>query len=122
MDHPTARLLLVGGRAENLRVLAGVLESIGYTCIAALGLEGFDAAFEPDGAFDLALVDVTGMDPTVWQRCQRLHDDGVPLLVISPRQSASLQREGLAHGARSVLVKPVVVRELVELIRTLLAS
>ena len=48
------------------------------------------------------------------------HTTAVRLLVISPRQSASMQQQSIAHGAQSVLVKPLVVRELVELIRTLL--
>jgi DNA-binding response OmpR family regulator len=120
VDTTDPRLLLVGGIAPNLQLLANLLESHGYACESALGLEGFDDALASNATFDLALVDVSGMNASVWKRCERPNERAVRLLVISPRQSASMQQQSIAHGAQSVLVKPLVVRELVELIRTLL--
>ena len=40
--------------------------------------------------------------------------------MISPKQSAAIQQASLTHGARGVLIKPLVVRELLGLIRSLL--
>lgn len=121
MTVPIPVLLLAGSHARNLEVLGQLLERQGCMCRTALGLEAFDEAIDSGDAFDLALVDVTGLDAGVWQRCKRLHDRDVHLLVISPRQSASLHQQGLSHGAQGVLVKPLIVRELVDLVRSLVS-
>lgn len=114
-------ILLVGTNKHNLDLLDQLLTRQGYQSLQIPGLDALDAALDSPDAFDLALVDVTGFDASIWTRCQRLHDSGIRLLVISPRQSADLRQRGLAHGAHDILVKPLVMRELTELIRSLLA-
>ena len=56
------------------------------------------------------------------QRCRRLHEQGIRLLVIAPRSCAQTQRASLSHGAQGMLVKPLVMRELAALIGALLAE
>ncbi|MCB0054670.1 MAG: hypothetical protein KDE24_34575, partial [Caldilinea sp.] len=82
--------------------------------------EALDQTLDQNPGSDLALVDITGFDPSIWSRCARLHDANTPLLVISPRQSAAIQQESALHGAHGLLVKPLVMRELSTLIRRLL--
>jgi hypothetical protein len=40
--------------------------------------------------------------------------------VISPKQSAAIQQASLTHGARGLLIKPLIVKELLGLVRSLL--
>jgi len=66
------------------------------------------------------LVDIAGFDRAIWERCEGLRHHKIPFLVLSPRQSAAVQQASLTHGARGVLIKPLVVRELLGLIHSLL--
>jgi hypothetical protein len=53
----------------------------------------------------LALVDITGFDRTIWERCEGLRHHKIPFLVLSPRQSASIQQvteEGRLDGRRKL--------------------
>ncbi|MCX8017124.1 MAG: hypothetical protein N2690_04380 [Rhodocyclaceae bacterium] len=115
-------ILLAGANARNLALLEELLARLGYACRQACGMAELDAALDAGQPFELALVDVTGFDASIWRRCQRLHETSTPLIVISPRQSADLRNQGLAHGARDVLVKPLAMRELTALVRSLLCS
>lgn len=67
----------------------------------------------------MALVDIAGFDQRIWERCERMRDERVPFLVIYPQQRAAIQAESLRHGARGVLVKPLVQRELLGLMKLL---
>ena len=82
--------------------------------------EEFGLALDRSDEIGLALIDLAGLGRRIWDPCERLRAKGIPLLVISPRQSVAIERESLAHGARSVLIKPLVVKELLALIRGLL--
>ena len=70
----------------------------------------------------MALIDISGFDRTIWQYCEQLREKGIPLLVISPRESATITQEGITHGARSVLVKPLVMKELLILIHSMIGE
>jgi DNA-binding response OmpR family regulator len=67
----------------------------------------------------LALVDIAGFDRTVWERCEALRQHKIPFLVLSPRHSAALQQASFTHGASGVLIKPLLVRDLLGLIASL---
>lgn len=114
----SALILTVDVNRRNLELLAQVLHQAGYRTLPASTIAAFDQALEEP--ISLALVDVSGFGSDIWQRCERLHERALPLLVISARQSAALRQASAAHGARSVLVKPLVVRELLEIIQSLL--
>lgn len=112
-------ILTVGRNGRNLDLLGEFLAKAGFDARPADSLEGLDAALEEGADFALALVDLTGFDSSIWERCERLRREGIPFLVLSPRQSAAVEREGLSRGARGVLVKPLAVQELLRLVRVL---
>ena len=68
----------------------------------------------------MALVDITGFDQSIWLRCEQLRSKHRPFLVISPRQSAAIQQASLSHGAKGVMIKPLVVKELIGLVQGML--
>ena len=122
MNSPPPQVLAAGTNARNLDLLSMFLHGRGYRSRSALGLAELDRALDADPALTLALVDITGFDAAIWQRCRRLHEQGIRLLVIAPRSCAQTQRASLSHGAQGMLVKPLVMRELAALIGALLAE
>lgn len=115
-------ILAVDRNPRNLELLAQFLGQAGYEVLPAASLSAFDQALARAAEIGLALLDIAGFDQSIWQRCERLRGAQIPFLVLSARQSAVLQQESLARGARSVLVKPLVVKELLGLIRSLLTE
>jgi DNA-binding response OmpR family regulator len=120
MDETTqsALILTVDVNKRNLALLAQMLHQAGYRTLPAATIPALDQALE--APISLALIDISGFGADIWQRCQRLRERAIPLLLISARQSAALQQASAAHGACGMLVKPLVIRELLGLIRSLL--
>jgi DNA-binding response OmpR family regulator len=116
----TAVILAVDHNRRNLDLLTHFLGQAGYQTRIASSLVEFDQALAQADGLGLALVDIAGFDRSIWERCQRLREQKIPFLVLSPKQSAAIQQVSLSHGARSVLVKPLVVKELLGLIHSLL--
>lgn len=115
-------ILLVNSLPGNLHVLDQFLGKEGYLTIPAATYEAFDQALTEASSPSAALVDISGFNAEIWPRCEQLRSKKVPFLVISPRQSAAIQQASISHGARGVMVKPLVIRELIGIIRSMLAE
>jgi DNA-binding response OmpR family regulator len=114
-------ILIVGRNRTNLELLDQFLGKEGYDTLPAANLEELDPLLADERTgFDLALVDLSGFDKRIWQRCETLRGFGIPFLILSPRQSSSIHRESVSSGARGFMVKPLVIRELLEVVRGLL--
>lgn len=115
-------ILAVDKNQRNLELLAQFLGKEGYQVITANSLEAFEQAVASVEEIDLAMIDIAGFDRKIWDCCRRLREDKIPFFVLSPKQSTALQNESLAHGARSMLVKPLVVKELLGIIHSLIGE
>jgi DNA-binding response OmpR family regulator len=115
-----AAILLVNRNQRNLELLAEFLGKEGYALYTASSLEEFDQALAEENDVGVALVDITGFDQSIWQRCEQLRSRKKPFLVVSPRQSAAIQQASLSHGAKGVMIKPLAVQELMGLIKSML--
>jgi DNA-binding response OmpR family regulator len=115
-------ILTVDRNHRNLELLSQFLGHEGYQTRPAVTLEEFDQALAEANGIGLALVDIAGFDRAIWERCEGLRRHKIPFLVLSPRHSAALQQESLTHGAHGVLIKPLIVKELLRLIGSLLES
>jgi DNA-binding response OmpR family regulator len=115
-------ILAVDHNHRNLELLTQFLGKEGFHLRTASSLEEFDQMLTRLDSIELALVDIAGFDRSIWERCERLRDATVPFLVLSAKQSAAVQQASLSHGARGVLVKPLVVKKLVGIMRALLAE
>jgi DNA-binding response OmpR family regulator len=113
-------ILFVDHNQRNLELLAQFLGQAGYPVVLASNEAEFGQVLDRPDEIGLALIDLAGFDRRVWDLCERVRTKDVPLLVISPKQSIAIEQESLAHGAHSVLTKPLVVRELLALIHRLL--
>jgi DNA-binding response OmpR family regulator len=113
-------ILAVDRNPRNVELLRQFLGKAGYELLAATTPDEFDRALAASEDIKVALVDIGGFDRSIWERCEGLRARQIPFLVLSPKQSTALQQTSLTHGARGVLVKPLVVKELLGIIRSLL--
>lgn len=120
MSATTHTLLLVSRLPRNLQLLAEFLAKEGYATLTASTYEEFDQALTQPQAITGGLVDIAGFDGQIWTRCELLRTAKIPFLIFSPKQSAAIQQASLSHGARGVMVKPLVVKELIRVIQSIL--
>ncbi|MBD2022455.1 response regulator [Leptolyngbya sp. FACHB-36] len=120
-DEDSAPVILAVDRNQrNLELLSQFLKQQGYQVLAKISLEEVGEVTSIPSTIKLALIDISGFDASVWGLCQRLREQGIPFLVISPRQYAAIQQASIAHGALGLLNKPLMMREFLQLIRDLL--
>lgn len=112
-------ILIVGSNPRNLELLAQFLNKESYETISASKLEEFGAILNSGSRFGLALVDIAGFDRGIWEYCEQCSNQNIPLLIISPQQLSGIRQESMSHGAQGVLFKPLVVKELVNLVNTM---
>lgn len=115
-------ILAVDRNQRNLDLLTQFLQAEGFQILTANTLEAVEQLLSQSHSIQVALVDISGFDRTIWNYCEQLRLAHIPFLVLSPRQSAQLQQQSLAYGARSVLVKPLVIKELVRLLHSLMGE
>ena len=119
-------ILTVGSNSRNLELLNQFLNKEGYETIGVSNLEELDRQLrefsEIKSEIKLVMLDIAGFDRTIWERCEQLQNQQIPFLVISPKQSTTIQLQSLAHGARSMLVKPLVMQQLLAFIKSLLGE
>ncbi|MGB6300780.1 MAG: response regulator [Rivularia sp. (in: cyanobacteria)] len=117
-DQPL--IVIVSSNVRNLELLNQFLSREGYQAISASGLEEFNSAMNQSSQIELGLIDITGFDSSIWNWCEQLKNREIPFLIISPRQSAAIQRQSIVSGANSILVKPLIIKQLFDLIKSLL--
>jgi len=120
MSAATRTLLLVSRLPRNLQLLAEFLAKEGYATLTASTYEEFDQALVQPQAITGGLIDIAGFDGQIWTRCEHLRAAKIPFLIFSPKQSAAIQQASFAHGAKGVMVKPLVVKELIGVIQSIL--
>ena len=115
-------ILTVNHNQQNLNLLMQFLAKEDYTTYPVKSLDEFDTALASQALFCMALIDITGFDQHIWSRCAQLQETNIPFIIISPKQSASIQQASLGHGAKNVLIKPLAIKELLTTIRSLLGG
>lgn len=114
-------ILTLNRNKRNSDILTKFLEEEGYNVVALLDLPELDAEVEKsNSSVDLVLMDISGFNKTIWESCERLREIEVPFLVISPHQHAAIEKQSRETGAHGVVVKPLVVKELLLLIKSLI--
>ncbi len=119
-DNPL--ILALDHNQRNLELLTQFLGREGYQVLAVSSIEEIEQALMHSQEIDLALVDIAGFDRRIWEVCDRLRFQDIPFFVLSHKQNVAIQQQSLVHGARSMLVKPLVIKELLGIIRSLLGS
>ena len=104
-------ILAVDRNQRNLELLSQFFNKEGYQIVTASSFEEFARAIEQPDKIGIALVDISGFDRRIWDCCEQLRSHEIPFLILSPKQSAVIQQESLCRGARSILIKPLAVRQ-----------
>lgn len=122
MSASAPSILLVNHLPGNLQLLVEFLGKAGYATVTAATYEEMDQVLSQPPSFGGALIDIAGFDANIWSRCEQLRAGKIPFLVISPRQSVAVQQASFSHGAKGVMVKPLIVKELIGVIQSILVE
>ncbi len=107
------RILVVDDDLDTRELVAAALIETGYA--AEVAQDGFDAvaklqALTPDLVLtDLMMPGMHGVDLAQWIRTYK---PGLPVIVITGRETFGLRTDAEAYGALACLVKPVNLEEL----------
>jgi DNA-binding response OmpR family regulator len=115
-------VLIAGTDSSQLDLTARQLESEGYATTCAVSLEDIDRIISDKTDVSLALIDLTGFDQTIWDRCDKLRQQKIPYIVIAPQRSPAFQRNSTEHGASCLLIKPLGTKEIAEYIYALIGD
>ena len=118
----TPVILIVNSNQSEMDTLAGELQQEGYDIASAVSIVELDKALRSRKKYALTILDTSGFDESIWERCERLHDAKIPFIVIAPQRSPVIQRNSMKHGASGLLVKPLATKELIEHIRSALGD
>jgi DNA-binding response OmpR family regulator len=70
----------------------------------------------------LVLIDLAGFDKTIWKYTEILRGWEIPFLILSPGKNPYLLQEVTKRGASQVLIKPLVSKDLLNIIQSLLGQ
>lgn len=115
-------ILIVGINRRNLELLNHFLAKQGYQTFGVSSLEELERSLNELSEIKLVLLDIADFNSGIWEYCKQLQNKQIPFLIISPKQSSVIQNQSFAHGARTMLVKPVVIQQLLGLIKSLLGD
>jgi CheY-like chemotaxis protein len=122
MPAVTHSILVVNHLPGNLQLLVEFLGKAGYATVPTATYEELDQVLSQQPSLSGALIDIAGFDAQIWMRCEQLRAGKIPFIVISPRQSVAVQQASFSHGAKGVMVKPLIVKELIGVIQGILVE
>jgi DNA-binding response OmpR family regulator len=111
-------ILALNRNQRNLDILIKILGEEGYHVVGVLSPEELDKEVEIQETINLVLMDISGFNRSIWDSCERLRVMEIPFLVLSPQHHHAVEKQSRMHGAHGVLVKPLVVKELLLLIKS----
>ncbi len=112
-------ILVVEAESRNRELLQGALEKMGHSVLAVANeIEAHAIDLEGTG-IRAAVIDLAGLSAEVWGLCRFITAQRVPCLVILPRENRQARAMALASGAQTVLVKPLVMKEFLGIIGSL---
>lgn len=117
---PEPVILALNRNQRNLDILTQILGDEGYQVSGVLSPEELDREVEIQGTINLVLMDISGFGRSIWDSCERLRIMKIPFLVLSPHHQQAVEKQSRMLGAQGVMVKPLVVRELLLLIKSLI--
>ncbi|HEY98363.1 MAG TPA: response regulator [Dehalococcoidia bacterium] len=112
-------IIVANSNQAELGVLSQQLVKEGYDTLGAASLEELDEKLRMNKNIALGVIDLSGFDQRIWERCDMFRKAKIPYIIISPQRSPLVQRESMKHGASCLLVKPLGIKDLLEHVYTL---
>ena len=91
-----------------------------YSVLSTICPQEVAQTLSQSSKIELALIDTSGLNSSIWMACQQIREQEIPFLVTSPRHYAVIQQASMAHEDLGLLEKPLAMREFLHLIRELL--
>ena len=120
MNKPV--ILIINADRNEMEMLTKELQEDGFDIVGAVTSDELDNALHRKKNYALSIIDVSGLNETIWQSFERMQELKIPFIVITPQRSPTTQRDSMKHGACGLLVKPIAMKELVEYIHTALGD
>jgi DNA-binding response OmpR family regulator len=120
MEAKEYKILVVEHNQKNAELISNALFKFDFICSSASDYEALDNALAKNDLFNIVLMDITGFDAEIWERCKKIHQLNLPLLILSAKPSAALQQHGMRYGAKGIVTKPVILNDFVKLIYSLI--
>ncbi len=117
-----AIILVLSAHHPDLETLTRRLDKEGYDTVSATSLGEFDQVVKGKSRIALSLLDVSGFDQHIWERCDMLRKAKVPFIIISPQFSPAIQRRGAEHGASALFIRPISVTDMIDSMHALVNS
>lgn len=119
VEQPQAtRILVVDDDAALLRLHVRALEGAGFDVVAAAdGVEAVQAIEQGAFAVILSDIDMRGLDGLKLLAHVRAHDLDVPVVLVTGSPSVETAARAMELGALRYLVKPVELREIINVTR-----
>jgi DNA-binding response OmpR family regulator len=111
---------VMSSNVRNVELVSEVLKKEGYRTRGVNSIIDLDDLLKAPERPSAILLDLSGFDRTIWERCERIREAQIPFIIISPNPHVNVKKEGIAQGARGILVKPLVIKDLIQLVRSLL--
>ncbi len=124
MSNNPQTILIVGHNPRNVELLEQFLKKENFKTTSATTLDAFRKILE-DGVESWlplsALIDIAGFNQLIWGPIEDLRARGIPFLLISAgnENRSIVQEEGAKRGAAGVLIKPLIIKDLLRVIKTL---
>ncbi|WP_321421975.1 response regulator [uncultured Methanobacterium sp.] len=113
-------ILALNHNQRNLDILIKILGEAGYEVGGVSSPAELDREVDIRENINLVLIDISGFNRNIWESCERLRILEIPFLVLSPHHHQAVEKQSMVYGANGFLVKPLVVKELLLLIKSLI--
>jgi len=117
-----SNILVVEKNKRNVELLSEFLSKLGFCSVPVSSSDELNKALSSNQIIDVALIDIDGFDETIWNYCKKIREKEIQFLIISPRQRTEISSHTFNHGASGVLSKPLVMKDLANLIINLTHS
>lgn len=110
-------ILILNRNRKNLELLTRFISAEGYDVKGISDPVELNESVNTNEKVDLVLMDISGFNKTIWDSCEILREKEIPFIVLSPTQRIDIQRHSMEKGAEGFIVKPLVIKELLLLIK-----
>jgi len=116
------KILIVDRKPKNADLLCKFLQKQEFSCLSAADYSRMDELIDKGTKIDAVIMDVTGFDEKIWNRCKKFTQKNIPFLILSANPHKNIKKEGVKQGAKAVMGKPVIMKEFLEMIDSITAN
>lgn len=117
MNPPTHQILYIDRNTKNAELLQKALSKFNFAIYHAANYKTIDTVLQSIN-FDIALMDISGFDSRIWDRCKAIRAQNIPLLILSGQPEGKIQQLGIKNGASGIIAKPLILKDFIQIIQS----